>query len=210
MHDGKDRGSDMKTAKQILKKKMFIKHVMDTRLENSDELWEKAMVKLEQILRKYAYLSKEERLHPEGYIFPSAAIYLTLKDVVGMQEAYDIIEIAAVQYTLKTGELLAKAVRIPGFRSVFIRIWDPMTKKMFGPERGFRNVFYPKKKDEYRMDIIACPYVRYFTELGCPEITKIFCDNDDRCYGNIPGLEFKRSSTLGKGGDRCDFYIRKV
>lgn len=60
------------------------------------------------------------------------------------------------------------------------------------------------------MDVLACPYFRYFTELGCPELTKIFCDNDERCYGNIPRLCFERSTTIGKGGDRCDFYIKRV
>lgn len=73
---------------------------------------------------------------------------------------------------------------------------------------GFRNVFYPKKKGEYRMDIVECPYNRYFTELGTPELTQIFCINDECTYGDIPGLEFIRKTTLGTGGDKCDFYIR--
>ena len=60
------------------------------------------------------------------------------------------------------------------------------------------------------LDIVACPYVRYFTELGCPELAKIYCANDDRVYGNLPGLEFKRTGTLGTGADRCDFYLRKT
>ena len=28
--------------------------------------------------------------------------------------------------------------------------------------------------------------------------------------GNLPGLQFVRTGTLGKGADRCDFYIRKM
>ena len=80
-------------------------------------------------------------------------------------------------------------------KSLFVKAWDPMTRKMFGSKSGFQNVFYPKKKGEFRMDIVACPYVKYFTALGCPELTKIFCANDDRCYGNLPGLEFRRCRT---------------
>ena len=82
-------------------------------------------------------------------------------------------------------------------KSLFVKAWDPMTRKMFGSKSGFQNVFYPKKKGEFRMDIVACPYVKYFTALGCPELTKIFCANDDRCYGNLPGLEFRRTGPLG-------------
>ena len=54
------------------------------------------------------------------------------------------------------------------------------------------------------------PYKTYLTELGCPELVKIFCENDERVYGALPGLVFERSGTLGKGADRCDFYIRKA
>lgn len=70
-----------------------------------------------------------------------------------------------------------------------------MTKKMFGGNSGFQNVFYPKVKGEYRMDVVSCPYCKRFSQLCCSELTKIFCANDDRVYGNLPGLEFRRAVT---------------
>ena len=97
----------------------------------------------------------------------------------------------------------------PGFRSLFLWAWGPVSRNMFGPSRGFRNVFYPKKKGEMRMDILACPYCKWFGELGCFELTKIYCDNDERTYGHLPGLKFQRTQTLGKNGEKCDFLIRK-
>ena len=84
-----------------------------------------------------------------------------------------------------------------------------MLEKKFGPKNGFQNRFYPKETGVFRMDILACPYCRYFGELGCPELTKIYCANDDRVYGKLPGLRFERAGTLGTGADRCDFCIRK-
>ena len=202
----------MKTAGQIMKKKAFIKVEMDKNLpkEQSDALWDEAGRRLGEILDKYSTLPKGVRFHTDRSIFPASAIYLTLKDSVGNDTAYSIIENAAVSYTEPMGRKLAGLMRVPGMRSLFIHIWGPMTKKLFGSNNGFQNVFYPKKKDEFRMDIIACPYCRYFTELGCPELTKIYCENDDRTYGNLPGLKFERTGTLGKGADRCDFWIRKV
>lgn len=101
-------------------------------------------------------------------------------------------------------------MRLPGMAGLFVRMWDPLTKRLFGKSRGFQNRFYPKRKDEYGMDVLACPYFRYFTELGCPELTGIFCDNDERTFGSLPGLAFERTGTLGKGADRCDFCIRRV
>lgn len=202
----------MKTAAQIMKSKQFIKHELDSRVPKaeSDALWEKAERRLDGMMKQYAAIPKGKHTHTDNYIFPSAAIYLTLKEAMDEKTAYAVIEEAAIKSTIDAGKKIAGMMRLPGMKSLFIKVWDPLTKKMFGPDSGFKNVFYPKQKGEYRMDIVACPYHRYFTELGCPELTRIFCENDNRTYGNLPGLEFKRSGTLGTGADRCDFYVRKL
>ena len=202
----------MTAAERIMKKKAHIKAEMDRAMPKaqSDELWRAAIIKLDSILVHYAALPKGVRMHTDRRIFPSAAIYLTVKRVFGQREAYSIIENAAAQGCKGIAKKLASLMRIPGMRGLFISMWDPLTRRIFGENSGFQNVFYPKEKGAYRMDIIACPYCRYFTELGCPELTKIFCANDDRVYGNLPGLEFKRTGTLGRGADRCDFYIGKT
>lgn len=204
--------TDRKTAAQIMKKKTPIKAEIERLLpkEQADALWRQSTLKLATIMERYADLPKGLRPHTDMRVFPSAAIYLTAKERIGQKAAYGVIENAAVELTEKYAQKLAKLMRLPGMRALFIRIWDPLTRKIFGPDNGFKNVFYPKKKGEYRMDILACPYCRYFTELGCPELTKIFCENDERMYGNLPGLLFERKGTLGKGADRCDFCIRKA
>ena len=178
--------------------------------EQSDRLWQKASDRLAEILDRYSSLPKGLRFHTHRYIFPAAAVYLTLKGAIGQERAYRIIENAAIASTEPLGRKAAGMMKIPGMPALFLRVWDPLTKRMFGADNGFKNVYYPKKKNEYRMDITACPYCRFFTELGCPELTKIYCENDDRVYGNLPGIKFERTGTLGKGADRCDFCIRKA
>ena len=204
--------ADRKTAAQIMKKKAFIRAEIGKQLprEQADALWRQSTEKLAFIMERYSNLPEGLHLHTDMRIFPSAAIYLATKECIGQKAAYGIIEDAAVELTVKYGKKLAGLMRLPGMRALFIRIWDPMTRRIFGPNNGFKNTFYPKAKDEYRMDILACPYFRYFTELGCPELTRIFCENDERMYGNLPGLMFERKGTLGKGADRCDFCIRKA
>lgn len=201
----------MATAQQIMKKKTFIKEEMDRQLtkKQSDYLWKKSTGRLADILDQYASLPKGVHTHTDSFIFPAAAIYLTAKEHIPADKAYSIIENSAIANTSAMGEKLAKMMKIPGMSSFFISLWDPISRKMFGESCGFQNVFYPREKGAYRMDIVACPYNRYFTELGCPELTKIFCENDERTYGNLPGLQFIRTSTLGKGGERCDFYLTK-
>ncbi len=201
----------MKTAEQIMKKKLVFKAELDRILprEQSDALWRKATAKLDEMLKEHASLPKGVHMHTDSRIFPAAAVYLTVKDVTGPEKAYRVIEDAAVKNCARIEKKLAGLMKLPGMKSLFIKFWDPMVRKVFGPGNGFRNVFYPKKKGEYRMDVTACPYCRYFTEAGCPELTKIFCENDERIYGNLPGLEFRRTGTLGKGAVRCDFYLGK-
>ena len=202
----------MKTAEQIMKKKAPMRAELEKHLtkEEADALWRQATERLSAILTRYADLPKGMRFHTESRIFPSAAIYLTAKERLGEKTAFSIVENAAIELTEQLGKKLARMMRLPGMRTLFIRIWDPLVRKVFGPDNGFRNTFYPKQKGEYRMDVLACPYCRYFTELGCPELPRIYCENDERTYGHLPGVAFERTGTLGKGADRCDFRIRKV
>ena len=202
----------MTSAQKIMKKKGSFKAEIDSRLpkDQSDILWQKAATELAVLLEQYSSLPEGVRFHTENKILPAAAIYLTLKESIGQSEAYRVMEAATYKTADAASKKLAALVRLPGMRNLFVKMWDPLTRKMFGENSGFKNVFYPKKKGEYRMDIVSCPYFRYFSELGCPEITKISCGADDHVYGNLPGLKLERTTTLGRGGERCDFCIRKV
>lgn len=202
----------MKDAEKIMRKKAIIKAELDKALPKaqSDALWLEATVRLDGLLTRYSALPKGVHRHTDSRILPSAAIYLTVKEAVGPERAYRVIEDAAVLGCAEIEKKLQKLMKLPGMRGLFINAWDPLTKKIFGAGNGFQNVFYPKKKGEYRMDVTACPYCRTFTELGCPELTKIFCENDERIYGRLPGLKFERTGTLGKGAERCDFCIKRV
>jgi len=202
----------MTSSQKIMKKKGRFKAEIDRRLPKaqSDALWQKATDRLAALLEQYSSLPDGVRFHTENKIFPAAAIYLTLKGSIGQSEAYQVMENATFKTADAAAKKLSALLRLPGMRSLFVKAWDPLTRKMFGGKSGFQNVFYPKKKGEYRMDVVSCPYNRYFTELGCPELTKISCGADDHVYGDLPGLKFERTSTLGRGGKRCDFCIRKV
>ena len=202
----------MADAAAIMNKFVHIKNELDRRFpqEESDAYWKKAAEKLDQLLKQYASLPKEYRIHTDSRIFPYAVIYLTLIERLGKDEAYRIIKEPTLKRAERIGKKLAVLMRIPGMPGLFVKMWDPLTRKLFGEKNGFRNVFYPKQKDVYRMDIISCPYYRYFGELGCPELTKISCACDDMVYGHLPNLKFERNSTLGRGGERCDFCIRRT
>ena len=193
-----------------LDKKIGIKEklIAEVGTQEATVIWNKAKIILREIEARYSELPKGQRMHAE-YIFPSAAGQLAIKDIKGDSNlGYKVISEYSWAKSRTMGAKLRRMAKIPGFKSFFIKMWDPISKKMFGPDAGFKNVFYPKKKGEYRMDIVQCPYNSLFMELGTPELTKIFCINDECTYGDIPGLEFIRHTTLGTGGDKCDFYVR--
>ncbi len=201
----------MNTAEKIMSRKTAIKDEMDKALpkDQSDVLWQKATERLDGYLNRYSDLPGGVRLHTDNKILPMAAVYLTVKDAVDQTKAYRVVEDAAVRKCADIEKTLQRLMRLPGMGNLFVRIWDPLTRKVFGSNSGFKNTFFPKRKGEYRMDVTACPYFRYLSELGCPELTRIFCENDERIYGNLPGIRFERTGTLGKGASRCDFLIRK-
>ena len=98
----------MKTASQIMKNEQHIKAEMDARMSKaeSDTLWSKAERKLDEIMKDHAGIPKGEHAHTDNFIFPSAAIYLTLKEAVGEETAYSVIESAAIKGSVEVGKSL--------------------------------------------------------------------------------------------------------
>lgn len=198
----------MTKAEKVLKNKKRFKDKMDEVLskEESDRAWQDAHRRLTEMYSEYSNLPKGVRSHTDTSIFPAAAIYLSLKEVAP-DKAFGIMKDVMKAITEKIGGMLAGMTRIPGFKRFFLKMWDVMSHKMFGSTAGFKNVFYPKEKDAFKMDIVECPYHKYLTELGCPEINILFCDNDVYTYSNLPGLKFIRTKTIGAGNELCDFRM---
>lgn len=199
----------MVSVEKVMKGKQSFKDKMDEVLpkEDSDKAWQDAHTRLLKIHTAYQNLPKGVRAHTDAYIFPAAAIYLSIK-AVAPDKAFDIMRVVMKERTEKIGSLLSKMVKIPGFKRFFLKMWSVMSHKNFGPTAGFTNVFYPKERDRFKMDITGCPYHKYLTELGCPEINILFCENDIYTYGNLPGMKFIRTKTIGAGNELCDFCMK--
>jgi len=56
-----------------------------------------------------------------------------------------------------------------------------------------------------------CPYVDFFKKEGVLELTKAYCDMDERIAELLPEhLELRREKAMCKGDGWCDFlYYRK-
>ncbi len=115
--------------------------------EESDRAWQDAHSRLVKMYAAYPNLSKGVRAHTDSYIFPAAAIYLAIK-VVSPEKAFEIMRDVMKENTEKIGRMLGKMMKIPGFKRFFLKMWDTMSHKNFGPTAGFCNVFYPKEYED--------------------------------------------------------------
>ena len=197
-----------KKARKVMKSKKLFKTEIAKRFAPSEteKIWADAENRLFELYASHTDLPKGVSAHTDSFIFPAAAIYLAMKEA-DSEIAYDIMKTKMAEKSDKMGQMIAKCCRFPGFKKFFLNMWDSMSHKMFGESAGFKNVFYPKEKDCFRMDITQCPYHTYLTEAGCPELNILFCENDVHSYGNLPGLKFTRTKTIGAGDELCDFKM---
>ena len=197
-----------KKARKVMKSKKLFKTEIAKRFAPSEteKIWADAENRLFELYASHTDLPKGVSAHTDSFIFPAAAIYLAMKEA-DSEIAYDIMKTKMAEKSDKMGQMIAKCCRFPGFKKFFLNMWDSMSHKMFGESAGFKNVFYPKEKECFRMDITQCPYHTYLTEAGCPELNVLFCENDIHSYGNLPGLKFTRTKTIGAGDELCDFKM---
>jgi len=172
-----------------------------------NEVWNRAAEVLSEITNRYPPFPDKEYRHIKG-IFNASALYLALKERTP-SDALTIIENGMAAYAKKTARSYQKMVKLPFGRTVFLKVFAMGTKNAFGEEAGFKQNFHHADARDLRFDVLACPYAKYTSELGCPEIAHIFCDNDIYAYGSLKGITFERTETIGTGGSKCDFHLYK-
>ena len=174
--------------------------------EKTDAIWADAYDRLLIMYKDHSDLPKGVARHTDHAIFPAAAIYLAIKNV-DETKAFAIMKEQMAIKAKEAGASYARMTRSSIGRKFFMFMWEKLSHTLFGEASGFKNVFYPEPKGCSRMDITECPYNKYLTKLGCPEINILFCENDIYTYGNLLGLKFTRTKTIGAGDELCDFKI---
>jgi hypothetical protein len=172
--------------------------------ETADQIMKASDVKYLDLQHEYRHLPAEVKQHTD-LIFINAAVYLCICDHLPKKDAYQIMEDATLKCTLPIGKLLDKATRLPGMAKLFMKVFQKMLVNSFNESAGFALTYHEKTSMALSVDITACPYLKYFTAAGCPELCKASCISDDACYGHMKRVEFERTQTLGRGGECCDF-----
>ena len=196
----------LKKTKKLMRSKTALRKGIYRRLSGREgkKVWEDACERLDAILIRYGGQKEADA----GEILPLAPIYLSMNRY-SPELAYGLMK-DRIDDMDDRGEL-PKGVRQHTDNYIFPAAAIYLALKEAAPDQAFdimsEILFYPKEKGRFRMDITECPYNKYLTELGCPELTQLFCRNDEYLYGSLPGLRFTREQTLGTGGEKCDFCI---
>jgi len=60
-------------------------------------------------------------------------------------------------------------------------------------------------------NIESCFCLNTLRADGAPELTRVYCDLDDAIYDSVSlYVEWKRTKTLGRGDDICDFRFKRT
>jgi len=158
------------------------------------------------------FLQPALRQHLETGILPGLALYQTLREEHDDQEAalaeMDRIFAAWVEHSPKR-RLLRLMEHLPDPFNI-LRISNRWILKTSYPPQGWRTEWVEDSEDCIAYDISDCFYVNVLTAYGAPELTAHFCRGDDLLFGNLPGISWERTKTLGRGDDRCDFRLCRM
>ncbi|MBQ9329088.1 MAG: L-2-amino-thiazoline-4-carboxylic acid hydrolase [Solobacterium sp.] len=206
---GGNRNANHPISSNHHKKIRYIHQDLELRLgkDKADQILNDSDVKYLDLQKQHIDLPPAVKQHTD-LIFMNAAMYLCICDHLPKEAAYQIMEDATVKYAKPIGHLLDNVTRLPGMPRLFMKVFRKMLKTSFNDDAGFVSRYYETTDKAISVDIMACPYHKYFTEAGCPELCKVSCESDDVCYGNMKHVEFQRSQTIGRGGECCDFRLR--
>jgi len=113
-------------------------------------------------------------------------------------------------------ERMAKIIRLIAF---FIRrCKDPFKRylQVLGPKNEWYFPCPPWEKEPVEIENgmgwhqKKCPYFDFFKREGVEELTRAYCDMDERIAEMFPQhIELKREKALCRGDGHCDFLYRK-
>ena len=166
-------------------------------------------VRLRTLWAESAGESRAKRRHLKSQILPGIAAYETLRTVLPQEEALRTVHGYLEAYAGRAHRLIAGLLCIPGLYRLVPGVFVLSTRTAFGAGAGFTVKELRTDRRTWQVDMLKCPYHDTCVRYGCPELCRCFCDSDDISYAGLhPRLLWRRTKTLGRGDDRCDFCLK--
>ena len=167
--------------------------------------------RLQALRADNAAAGKEKQFHLENQILPGIAAYETLQTVMPKEEALQTVHGYVEQRAWKLRKIFLALMRIPGLPRKTPGIFTKQTRRMLGEAAGFEAREIETTGGVWRIDMTKCPYHDACVHYGCPELCPCFCDSDDITYEGLhKKLVWRRTKTLGRGNECCDFCLMTV
>lgn len=165
--------------------------------------------RLAMLRSENADASKEKQQHLENQILPGIAIYETLQIVMPKDAALQTVHGYVEQHAHTAKKVFLALMHIPGLYRAVPGIFAKQAPKLFGTAAGFAAHEIQTSGGVWRIDMIKCPYHDTCVKYGCPELCRCFCDSDDISYDGLhPKLYWRRTKTIGRGDELCDFCLK--
>lgn len=147
--------------------------------------------------------SPSRRALMQSTILPRVAVYTVLKhrglDAEKLMEKY----VREVQGPA-SHDRYAGLEWIPRFFSVFRWAFRKTTSSSDAWVSTFE-----EQPEEFDLTIHQCLWHDTCVSCGCSEACRFFCECDNYAFGDLKKVGFRRTQTLGTGGDCCDFHFYK-
>ncbi|HEU5102344.1 MAG TPA: L-2-amino-thiazoline-4-carboxylic acid hydrolase [Roseiflexaceae bacterium] len=79
------------------------------------------------------------------------------------------------------------------------------------PKEGWTTQWVADDDQRLAFNIRRCLYLDTLMAYDAPELMPHICAFDDWMFETLPPtIAWERTTTLSRGGDRCDFYWRRV
>lgn len=138
-------------------------------------------------------------------ILTSIALYEVLQQHGRSEkEAYRIVSEEMWKFLDPSG--MQKLARKSFFLPLMKRLVPFGFKK--GSGYGWRYTWHKDDpKHQFRFECNECVYAKILGKRGLMKLGSMCCQADVINYGNLPYTDFKRTKTLCRGGDCCDFLF---
>ena len=187
--------------------KRFYSERLDAQiLEEIDAEHKKKIRLLIKEINQGSWTEKQKHRQTRSIISNIALYRCFIDKGLSKNKAKELVKEYSFHIAQKAHRLLKTFFYIPGFFRLF-RFF--MRKGMAGEEIWQSKILSDNGK-YYAVDVLKCLWADTCSFFECPELCEIFCLCDHIVFGNIEGLVFERSQTLGMKGERCDFcFINK-
>lgn len=180
--------------------------------ENGNAIYKFFVKKYEELFfNRTVFSNKVLNKHLIKNILPGIALYdALLYSGLSKKEALDSIGCFYKTMYQKTALIYRLLGRIPFF-FLLLRKLTNRSMSVTYPKEGWTTVWIENSNKQIAFDVNKCFYQDILKSYEREELLKCFCQIDDDVYERIsPRVKWKRTTTLGRCGSKCDFrFIKK-